>query len=357
MTGLSERVAETALEDLTDRAILFSDPEAHTYILPPLAAEFIRTRRPDAVAKTGDTLVDTVYALAVQYGGRDNYDGFRILDSEWNLIAAALPRLLTGDNCRLQTVCGKLDQFVNFSGRWDDGLWLSERAETCAITADDKESAGWRAYDAGWINFLRNKPADVLACAARASEHFKTSTSNNKAEATWLRGIGHQLNGNYQTAITEFREVLELHRSISPESVNVAGVLNDIADTERLNGDYSSAERDLREALRIAEKVNNPESVAIYTGNLAALALYRKQWVEAETLAREALILAQKVGRQALIASNCHRIAKALFNQNRNLSEAVSFANRAVEIYTRLKSPDLQRARDTFEQLERALAK
>jgi tetratricopeptide (TPR) repeat protein len=357
MTGLSERVAETALEDLTDRAILFSDPEAHTYILPPLAAEFIRTRRPDAVAKTGDTLVDTVYALAVQYGGFDNYDGFRILDSEWNLIAAALPRLLTGDNSRLQTVCVNLFKFFYFSGRWDDGLWLSERAETYAIAADDKVNAGFRAHDAGWIYNLRNTPADLLVCAVRASEHFKTSTSTNKASATRLRGLGHRLNGDYPTAITAFREVLELHRSISPESENVAICLNDIANTELRNGDDSSAERDFCEALRIAKKVNYQEGVATYTGNLAILALSRKQWVEAETLAREALIIAQKVGRQSSIASNYSYIAEALLNQNRNLSEAVSFANRAVEIFTRLKSPSLQWARDILEQLERVLAK
>jgi hypothetical protein len=39
------------------------------------------------------------------------------------------------------------------------------------------------------------------------------------------------------------------------------------------------------------------------TGNLAALALDREQWAEAESLAREALALAEKVGRQELIAS------------------------------------------------------
>jgi hypothetical protein len=78
---------------------------------------------------------------------------------------------------------------------------------------------------------------------------------------------------------------------------------------------------------------------AIYTGNLAALALDRKQWAEAETLAREALALAEKVGRQELIASVCvHHIAKALLRQNKALPEARTFARRAVEIYTRLKS-------------------
>ena len=75
MTGLPERAAETALEDLTDRSILDSNLESRTFFLPPLAATFLRTRRPQAVAQTGDALTDQAYALALQYGGWDNYEG------------------------------------------------------------------------------------------------------------------------------------------------------------------------------------------------------------------------------------------------------------------------------------------
>ncbi len=149
MTDLPERAAETALEDLTDRSILTSDLSAQTYFLPPLTAKFIRTRRPEAVTQTGDALTDRAYALALQYGGDDNYEGFRTLDAEWDFISAALPRLLTGDNDRLQTVCDQLYQFLDFTGRWDDVLWLSEQAEARALAANDKENAGWRAYRAG----------------------------------------------------------------------------------------------------------------------------------------------------------------------------------------------------------------
>jgi hypothetical protein len=69
--------------------------------------------------------------------------------------------------------------------------------------------------------------------------------------------------------------------------------------------------------------------LAIYTGNLAALALDRQDWPTAETQAREALPLAEKVGRQELIASNNHRLAKALLRQGR-AAEALPHA-RAVE--------------------------
>lgn len=383
MTALPEKAAETALEDLTDRSILIPNslipnspspnhqtPDSQpTYYLPPLTAKFIRTRRPEAVSQTGDALTQRAYALALQYGGQTKFDGFPILDAEWDFIAAALPRLLAGDNARLQTVCAQLFQFLNFTGRWDDGLWLSAQAETRALVADDKENAGWNAYWAGWVYSLRNQPAEVLACAARAAAHWQDSAPRDKAAAIQLRGLGHALNKDYPAAIAAYREALDIYRSISPESEEVAMALNDLASAEQANKDYPAAERDYRKALRIAKIVKYQEVVAYVTGNLAALALDREQWAQAESLARAALALDEKVGRQELIAGDCQRIAKALLKQNpviaandvgatreSSLREALSLAHRAVEIFTRLQSPNwLEAAQETLAQIEQAL--
>ena len=356
MTGLPERAAETALEDLTDRAILISDHEAQTYYLPPLAAQFIKTRRPDAVNRTGDALVNRVFALALQYGGGKNYEGFRTLDAEWAFIFAALPRLLTGDNDWLQTVCRQLTFFLDFTGRWDEAIWLHEKAEAISLSADEKEHAGWRAYHAGMIFYKRKQTDQVLACAQRATEHWQESTSRNKATAIRLRGLGHSLIEDYPAAITAYREALEIYRSAAPESIEVTIVLNDLAVAEKANKGYPAAERDYREALRIAKKVNYQEGIANITGNLGELALAQEQWDKAESLAREALPLSEGVGRQELIAADSHNIAKALLKQNKNLEEALTFSLRAVEISTHLcQSEELQEAQDTLAEIEKAL--
>ena len=356
MTDLPARAAETALEDLTDRSILTSDLSAQTYFLPPLTAKFIRTRRPEAVTQTGDALTNRAYALALQYGGEsEDYEKFPTLDAEWDFISAALPRLLTGDNDRLQTVCNQLFKFLDFTGRWDDLIWLNEQAEVRTLASDDKENAGWRAYDAGYIYFLRNQPAEVLVCATRAAEHWQNITPFNRSTAIELRGLGHQLNEDYHAAIAAHREALDIRRSISPESNAVAIELNWLANAEKSNKDYPAAERDYREALRIAKKNKNDSLIATPLGNLAALALDREQWAEAESLAREALPLAEKVGRQELIAWDCHVLAKALLKQNRDLDEALPLSRRAVEIYTRLRHPDLQEAQETLAEIEKAL--
>ena len=89
-----------------------------------------------------------------------------------------------------------------------------------------------------------------------------------------------------------------------------------------------------------------------------------EQWAEAETLAREALALAEKVGRQELNAYDCHRLAKAIVGahgrapQHARLQEALILSRRAVEIFTRLRLPDdVQRAQETLGEIEEALPK
>ena len=306
------------------------------------------------MTQTGDALTNRAYALAVQYGGRsEDYEKFPMLDAEWDFISAALPRLLKGDNYRLQTVCNQLFQFLHYTGRLDDAIWFFEQAEARALTANDQENAGWQAYRVGAMFHLRKQPTEVLACAARAAEHWQGSIPYNKAVAIHLRGLGHQLGKDYSAAITAYRESLEIRRTISPESESVALALNDLASVESANEDYSAAERDYREALRIAKIVNYQEGFTYITGNLAELALDREQWAVSESLAREALSRAEKIGRQELIASNCHRLAIALLKQNKNLEEALFFSRRAVEIFTRLRLPvDVQSAQETLAEIE-----
>lgn len=136
MTELSRKAAETALDGLRNRSLLVEDDMAGTWLLPPLAARFLRRARPEAVGTSGERLADWAYALSVE-NGYVEHERFPVLDAAWPQIAAALPVLLAGDNRRLQTVCEALHRFLDFSGRWDDLLALSTEAETKAVLAKD----------------------------------------------------------------------------------------------------------------------------------------------------------------------------------------------------------------------------
>ena len=342
------------LKLLTNRSLVVPDPEEKQYALVPIVADFLRNRRPEVVSETGARLEERAYALIVENGYQ--YDRFPVLDAAWPSVAPALPLFLAGPNPRLQTLCSALHEFLNFTGRWDESLSLNQQAEARAVVAGDNDSAGRRAYAAGSIQNRRQQAKEVVDCADRAAAYWQGANAGPRehAIAIELRGFGHQLRKDYAAAITAFQEVLALDRSLSPESEDVAIDLNLLAVAEKLSGDFPAAEREFRAALRVALAVDYAEGMAYITGNLATLALDREDWPGAETLAREALPLSEKVGRQELIALDCLRLGKALVCQGK-ATEALPLASRAVEILTNLGSPDLANAQAILAECEEAM--
>ena len=194
---------------------------------------------------------------------------------------------------------------------------------SAALAAEDFNNAGRRAYEAGWVHALRGQAAQVLACAQIAEVHWNNAQvgARERADVSRLRGIGHQLGGDFVAAIAVFREVVNIDRWLNRDSEDVATDLNTLAGAEYAAGDLDAAERDFREALRIARLLNYRQVISSSTGNLAGLALVRGNWTGAEALASEALAMAQGVGKRESIALNSHRLASALVRQGKK-SEA-----------------------------------
>lgn len=148
LAGLNEAAAQGALSDLSSRALVLPDLEERRFVLVPMVANFLRRKRPEVVAETGNRLEERAYALIVE-NGYSKHDRFPVLDAHWPTVAPALPLFLAGPNERLQTVCSALVDFLDFTGRWDEWLSLEQHAEAKAVAAGDHAKAGWWAHQAG----------------------------------------------------------------------------------------------------------------------------------------------------------------------------------------------------------------
>ncbi|MGH8474897.1 MAG: tetratricopeptide repeat protein [Methylococcales bacterium] len=250
-------------------------------------------------------------------------------------------------------MCDALHIFLHYTGRWDEWLSLSQEAEAKALTVGDRDKAGWRVYQTGWVHYLQGKADAVLDCAERCTGHWREAGATERAYAIRLRGLGYRLRKEYPAAIAAYQEALKLRRSLAPESADVASGLNDLAGAKLRSGDLDGAEADYREALRIARKVGYRDGIATYAGNLAEVYLDRRDWPAAEKHANEALELAKALGRLELIAGDYHILANALLNQQR-AAEALPHAREAVAIFTRLRHIDLAEARATLAKCEAA---
>jgi hypothetical protein len=174
LANLNEAAAQGALSDVSSRALVLPDLEERRFALVPMVADFLRRKRPEVVAETGNRLEQHAYALIVE-NGYQKHDRFPVLDAAWPTVAPALPLLLAGRNDRLQTVCDALGDFLNFTGRWDERLSLNQQAEAKAVAAGDHDKAGWRAFQAGYVYCLREQADAVLACADRAAAHWQAA--------------------------------------------------------------------------------------------------------------------------------------------------------------------------------------
>jgi tetratricopeptide (TPR) repeat protein len=344
ISDLVEQETDRSLRSLVNRSLTVTNEELTAFSLVPMVADFLRKKKPEIVSDTGNRLERRAYALIIE-NGNEKHDRFPILEAAWPSIAPALAIYLTGDNRRLQSVCAALTNFLNYAGRWDERLALNEKSEARALADADHTNAGWRASEAGYIYCLRHQADPVLECADRALKHWAMAGdgTREKATAIRLRGIGYRLKGKHSAAITSFQEALELYRSHGNDDTGVAITLNSLARAEQDLGNYTVAEAHYREALRMALDGGMKSGVATYTGNLASLALDREDWSAAEDLAREALVLAEGIYRQELIASNNGRIAKALLRQGK-ADQALPHAKLAVDIYTRLRHPEIAKA-------------
>jgi tetratricopeptide (TPR) repeat protein len=336
LANLEKETTESALRTLANRSLVVPDQEEKAFALVPMVADFLRRKRPEIVADTASRLEQRAYALIIE-NGYQKHERFGVLDAEWPTLAPALRLFLAGPIERLQNVCSALRFFLEFTLRWDEWLSLEQQAEARAATANDRVNAGWRAFQIGWIHVLRGQADAVFDCARRAAAHWENASvgSRERYAAIRLRAVGHSISKDHKAAVAAFSEALTEARNQTADKDLLAKALSGLANAEHASGDLVSAEQHYRDAVEAAKTADDPDEVATSTGNLARVMLDKEEWQKAETLAREAVTLSEKLGRLQLVGSNNLRLAVALIRQGKK-DEALPHAKEGLRIYEQL---------------------
>ncbi len=335
--------AATELEDLSERALTISDIQFEKYLLPGVVASFLRQKHPAALSQAATRLGEQVYALLQRHGGFENLVGSRVLEEQWPLIAAALPLYQQDTNERFQLICKWLYSLLTFTGRWDEKPTLEAEGEKRAVEAHDWLNAGWRAYAMASVYRERQQTPELLECVKRIGTYWAGAEGRERVFFERLKGQAALVVQDYPAAIAAFQQSLALQRAHDPDGVDVTLALNSLAEAETYTGDLALAEQHYQEGFQLAKQKNYLKSLAVIACNLAQLAVRQGKWGEAETRALEAFKQLEAFQSQDLTARNSLTLARALAQQGRS-AEGLPYAARAVEIYTRIRSSEVEEA-------------
>lgn len=325
--------------------LLAHEVSENAYLIFPLVFSIIHKRWPQEISDASNRLKAHVISL-VAFNGFYKHQNFTAIEDGWNEIATALPSFLTGENGILQQLCDGLQRFLETTGRWDEWLTLSIKAEKIATDAGDLREAGWRAHDQGCIHYERGEVVETLACAERCTLLWNAAGSQadfrEKAFAAKLRGIAYRLANKLEASIGCCQIAVSIWRanfkSIQEEGIAfLSGSLNSLAETERLALHREQAKLHFDEALELARSIEGDQRIAKITGNLAQLAIDQRDWNTAQKLATTALELSERTEHRELIASNSLRLSNALIEQNL-AQRALPLIQRAQALFKTLNS-------------------
>jgi len=313
---LPHDTADAALERLADRALLDADGIRERFFLPTLTAAFLRRVCPEAVEQTGDRLLKNVSAF-VDENGAKQYERFPKLEAEWPSISAALQLIQKSDNIKLQYFYNGINTFLDFSGRHDELLSLCQIAEEKAHRVQAFNTAAAHAYQAGCIFAERKQAEGVSNAALRCEEYWRLHTEqvnlsrlkdkliqmgkHEQAMILRLRGLFHQLEGNYSAAREELLKAQELYQSVAQPSKELVIVMNDLGVLHDLMEDKFASGRYLTTALERAREANFKEEILTCLRNLSLIKYAAGELPAAKSLAREGIYRAAELHCDRLI--------------------------------------------------------
>lgn len=180
----------------------------------------------------------------------------------------------------------------------------------------------------------------LIAFIALLCQFLPAYAQDALTEAYVVQGRQAYARGNYQEAQRLFQEALTAleAQSTNLERLDIAALLNDLAQASRRNGDYTKAETCLKSSISIKEKLLGTNSLKVATSleNLAEVYIEDNKYPEAEALLRKAITIREwKQGKYTIdTASDYLDLGEVYLTHHQAIDEAIRNINTAKAKWT-----------------------
>jgi non-specific serine/threonine protein kinase len=225
------------------------------------------------------------------------------LRQEYDNLLVALEWSLSGDAPQkgLQ-LAADLSEFWYYEGPITDGdkwidralLWLEQERHPEVVIAPDLQSLIYNS--ASMMDFVRGNLAQGREWNQKALRIAQENNDKlNQAWALfWLSANSTDEPSQYQKGIEYCERALTLFSEVS-ENYGLAWGFNQLGEMTRLVGDYSRAQMAYENSLQICRQIGNKRREAIALLNLAYVALYLKDYAQANSYVVQGLRLLQEL--------------------------------------------------------------
>jgi DNA-binding SARP family transcriptional activator/predicted ATPase len=232
--------------------------------------------------------------------------------------------------------------------RYPDSLTSAENARMLSVKFDLDVTRVFAQYAQAWALFRLERLNEALPLAKQTLEQ---SCSMNRCDLMALSqntlGAIYKYLGHYQLSEQYQQSALNLFRQLGDRR-RVAGVLNNLGETARLQDDLVKASELYKEAVEIAEQIGERDWLVEFLSNLGLSQINLKKYQEAVVVFSQAIALVNSAGARAsgslylnlanaLIAERRWTEAAACLTEGQQMLAAIG-ADEEVEAITRLLS-------------------
>lgn len=231
-----------------------------------------------------------------------------------------------------------LAEFMEQNNLWDELVKYAEVAVEVGEEINDKQLImTHKIFGLGWVKAIKLKDINAGISSIQEGKKLAIELNNELEYAVALRNEGHirRNMGEYDQAELLLLESLDIFRKLGDQRWEVR-TLSTLAGVERRRRNWDRAIAYYTEVLKKSEETGNTDQVALNLQRLS-FTLWRKgEFEDAQSKAREALTLLERLNVPPDIAVGCLSLARAEYALGRT-NEARQQTQRAYEIFSKLK--------------------